>query len=519
MLEFAKDGQSFTHNLEVTPAVLTAKSYAGDIRIYMKGDDGFVIESVGPELIFRALDTQYGKRRPRCLPNIPIVKYHSMVTRKVIDIKNDSFATIDILNGQASEHPDKLVISPNGRKALVYVRIGKEIPQNDLPKVDVDADIAAVEQEWSAFLSKLPPVPPDRRAEAEAAWHVLWCSFVRAEGNLAYDTMFVNKDFMTAVWSWDHCFHALGIARGDFKAGVEQFLLPFTRQDETGKMPDLWKAPDIEFWGITKPPTHGWCLLKLMDIGEIDRATLKWIYPRLVKWTEYWFRERDDDNDGIPNYTEDGCDSGMDNSTVYDVGGKLETPDLSAYLVIQMQALVIVARKLDDEEAAKSWEARRETLLTKFYEHFWKDGRFVCVRTGTHEFDPEPTAFLPNMPLVLGADLEKEKFDKCVSELETRFLSDYGIASEDPKSKKYEADSYWRGPIWAPADYLIADGLRQGGRGDLAKEMARRYCDMIKYQAGGNYENFDPKNGEGNRAIGFSWSAAVNLMFMWDYLM
>jgi glycogen debranching enzyme len=280
----------------------------------------------------------------------------------------------------------------------------------------------------------------------------------------------------------------------------------------------MWKAPDVELWGITKPPTHGWCLLKLMEIGEINHTTLEWLYPRLVKWTEYWFNERDEDNDGIPNYTEDGCDSGMDNSTVFDVGGKLETPDLSSYLVIQMQALAVVARKLGDEEAARSWELRSKNLLAGLYDHFWKNDKFVCVESGTHKYDPEPTGHLILIPLVLGADLDKGKFDKCIADLESRFLSDYGIASEALNSKKYETGSYWRGPIWASADCLIVDGLRRGGREDLAKEIAQRYCDMIKYQAGGHYENFDPKTGQGHDAISYIWSVAVHLYFMSEYL-
>lgn len=519
ILEFEKNGQSITHSIDATPALISAKSCAGDVRIYMKGDDGFVVESNEPELVFRSLDNKIGKYWPRVVPEMPIVKDKSGATRKVVDVKKDTFAVIDIIQGSAVDGKDRITVSPEDGKAVVLFRFDKNIPSAELPSIDIDADIAEVESEWSAFLAKMPDVPADRRSEAEQAWHIMWCAFARAGGNLAADTMFVNKNYMTAAWSWDHCFHALGMARGDFQAGLNQLLSPFYLQDETGKMPDVWKSPDVAWFGITKPPVHGWCLLKLMEIQEVDIETLKWFYPRLVKWTEYWFKERDEDNDGVPNYTEDGCDSGMDNSTVYDVGGRLETPDLSAYLVIQMKALAVVARKLGDEKAAKNWESRAAKLLEGLYEHCWKNDRFVCVKSGTHEFDPEPTASLPIMPLVLGSDLDKDKFDKCVAELETRFLTDYGIASEEMSSKKYEADSYWRGPIWAPQVYLIADGLKRGGRADLAKEVATRYCDMIKYQAGGNFENFDSRTGRGNRANGFSWSAAVNLVCMWEFLM
>ena len=257
---------------------------------------------------------------------------------------------------------------------------------------------------------------------------------------------------------------------------------------------------------------------KLMEMGEIERPMLERIYGYLEKWTAFWFNERDDDGDGVPNYSEDGCDSGMDNSTVFDVKARLETPDLSAYLVIQMKALAIVARRLGNEQAARNWDARAAQLLSQLYEHCWKGDRFVCVTSGMHEFDPNPTALLPLMPIVLGEYLEADKFSKCVEQLESRFVTPYGIASEDPNGGKYVTDSYWRGPIWASSTCLIVDGLRRGGREDLAKEIARRYCDMIKYKAGGTFENHDALNGVGLCAPGFSWTAAVSLYFMTEYL-
>lgn len=518
VMEFFHNGQSISHSTETTPAELKVRSFAGDAQLYIKGDDGIVIETTGPELIFRAINSSWGGRRPKPLPEMPFLPEHSTSTRKVVDIKNNTFAIFDVIEGKVVEHQDKLSISPEGGKAVIWLRFVKDIPSIEIPNVDIDSDIAATEAEWSAWLAKLPEVPAERRAEAEQAWHILWNNYVRAEGVLHYDGIYVNKDYMTGVWSWDHCFHALGVARGNFQSAIEQLIMPFELQNDEGKMPDVWKVPDVEFWGITKPPVHGWCLMRLMEIGEVDQSVLEFMYPKLVKWTEFWFTERDDDNDGVPNYTEDGCDSGMDNATVFDVKAKLETPDLSSYLVLQMKAMAVIARRLGDEDAAKGWDARSEKLLSDMYEHFWKNDRFVCTVSGTHEFDPEPTAHLPLMAIALGEHLDKDIFAKCVAELENRFMTDCGIASEDPKSSKYERDSYWRGPMWAPQVYLTLDGLRRGGRADLAKEIARRYCDTIKYQSGGNFENIDPTNGKGLRASGFSWTSAVNLLCMWEYL-
>jgi len=121
------------------------------------------------------------------------------------------------------------------------------------------------------------------------------------------------------------------------------------------------------------------------------------------------------------------------------------------------------------------------------------------------------------MPLVLGPFLDKAVFNTMADDLERRFLTQFGPATEAPTSPLYTADGYWRGPIWAPSTYLLVDGLRRGGRDDLAREIARRFCDLV-VQAGGHYENYDALTGAGLRTRGFAWTSAVNVLLMHEYL-
>ena len=60
--------------------------------------------------------------------------------------------------------------------------------------------------------------------------------------------------------------------------------------------------------------------------------------------------------------------------------------------------------------------------------------------------------------------------------------------------------------------YLIADGLRRGGYGELAGRIARGFCNMVKNIARGNYENFDAVTGQGLCAPGYTWTASVYLL-------
>ena len=190
----------------------------------------------------------------------------------------------------------------------------------------------------------MPKVPEEHLHMAAISWYTLWSCFVRAEDVYKYDAMLMSKKYMTSVWSWDHCFNALAMSNIDLKKAMEQFLLPFELQSESGALPDMWN-PNLEpVWAITKPPIHGWCFGKLMENHEFDQDTLRKVYNHLEKWTDWWMEYNDSDCDGIPEYPQ-GFDSGWDNSTLFDIGYYLESPNLSAFLVIQVNTLEKNCRK------------------------------------------------------------------------------------------------------------------------------------------------------------------------------
>ncbi|MBI1753746.1 MAG: hypothetical protein HY014_11040 [Acidobacteria bacterium] len=384
---------------------------------------------------------------------------------------------------------------------------------------DPEADMAAIARDWEGFRAKMPAVPAERTAMAEAAWWNLWSLYAPPDTNFPTPAVLVAKADMNAVWPWDHCFPALALGRTDLDAGLEQFLLPFLNADEHGQLPDE-TAPDFMYRGVTKPPIHGWALMKLMDWHPFSQAQLERVYPKLAKWTEFWFRRRDSNHNGIPEYAGEhsGWESGWDNASgLGDKKAAYESPDLQAYLVLQMKALARVARELGRPAEAADWDRRAEGHLKLLMARFWNGRHFVVRKAGQEAADPEPTSLLNLMPLVLGEHLDKAVFNTLAKELEARFLTPYGPATEDPQSPHYRSDGYWRGPIWAPTTYLLADGLRRGGRPDLSRLIAKRFCDMVA-RAGGHYENYDSLSGQGLRCRGFAWTSAVDLLLMHEYL-
>jgi glycogen debranching enzyme len=84
------------------------------------------------------------------------------------------------------------------------------------------------------------------------------------------------------------------------------------------------------------------------------------------------------------------------------------------------------------------------------------------------------------------------------------------VPSTDPAHAGFEPLRYWRGPIWAVVNWMIADGCDWAGDAALA---ARMRADTVRLiETAGFSEYFDPTSGNGIGGADFSWTAAIYLM-------
>jgi hypothetical protein len=381
---------------------------------------------------------------------------------------------------------------------------------------DFDAACGSVQRAFDRWLGRTPAVPPRYSRCRELAAYVNFSSVVEPRGPLTRPAMYMSKNWMCAIWSWDHCFNAIGLAAGNPRLAWDQLMVLFDAQDRSGALPDCVSESGV-VWNFTKPPVHGWALRKMMQRTRwIDRERLGEIYRPLGRWTNWWLRYNDSDGDRIPDYAH-GNDSGWDNCTAFDVGTPLEAPDLSAYLVIQMDVLARIARRLGRPGEAARWKARADELLARLIRHSWRGDRFVAPRSGDHRAS-ETDTLLVYVPIVLGKRLPEPIRRKLVAALKCkgRFLTRHGLATESPRSRHYRSDGYWRGPIWAPSTLLIVDGLAACGEMNLARSIARRFCNLCA--SDGMAENFDALTGRGLRDRAYTWTASVFLILAREYL-
>jgi putative isomerase len=385
--------------------------------------------------------------------------------------------------------------------------------EHDYPQT-FDACQEQVEEEFARWRDLMPSVPARYAEAGELAAYINWASVVAPAGHITRTVMLMSKNWMSRIWSWDHCFNALALVEKAPAFAWDQLMVFIDNQHPQGVFPDSL-GHTTQVWSFCKPPIHGWALrLMLERSGWIDNSRLQEIYAPLCRWTEWWLNFRDDNHNGIPQYNH-GNDSGWDNATVFDQGLPVEAPDLSAFLIIQMDTLALVAQRIGRHTEAARWQARADELLQRLIAYSWNGEQFVSRQSVTG--DVTGTDSLINfLPLLLGQRLPAEIQAKLVAGLR-RFITDHGLATENPTSSEYDPDGYWRGPIWAPPTMMIVYGLNAIGQRELAVDISRKFCEMI--HRSGMAENFDALTGAGLRDGAYTWTSSIFAILAHEFLL
>lgn len=380
--------------------------------------------------------------------------------------------------------------------------------------VDWESCLAQRQEEWKLWLSRQISTPKPLQPARELAAYINYSCIVSPSGHFNREAMLMSKYKMTNYWTWDNCFNVLGLAIGDPQLSWDQMMLAFAHQTPQGQLPASLNNAELH-WMDAKPPVHGWTLGKLMrETDWVGMGKLNEIYQPLVAFTEWWFKFRDHDGDGLPAAFH-GNDTGWDNASVFDERPPVTTPDLSAYLVIQMEVLSKVAAVLGKEQEALSWQQRSEVLLQLMMERLWSEerGQFVALKADSQTIAPGDS-LINFMPLVLAKRLPQSMLERMVDGLiqPWRFLTDWGLATESVSSPYYNGEGYWRGPIWAPSTLLIWDGLHEAGFKAQANAIHQRFLALCA--KAGFAENFHATEGRSLRDPTYTWTSSSFLYML-----
>jgi len=510
------------YQIDFKPWLLTIYTKDGDINIYMRGSEEIVL---------------FGDCKRFCLSYsnagktgyiFPILAGKAY---RIVDRRSRFFGQLQIIKGEAElntewrpmqssrsrlicQYADVNIKTDN--QFLVWYRIEElESKVEENLNIETAREIEQIKKEYKDWVSVFPAYIDKYNDSAKLAKYILWSSVVKAKGYVTRNGILMSKNWMCSIWSWDNCFNAMALAPYHPKLAFDQLLLIMDNQCENGKLPD--RVNDRDRQAIyTKPPVYGWAFKRMLERGfNADTDTLLYFRDKLIKALDWWFTYRDDDKDGICQYNH-GNESGWDNSTAFDYGVPIESPDLTALILLNLKMISFLSKKLDDAQMSQKYDELYKNLSEKFYKHFFVNGLPQVVFNHSHEQIVNGSA-LKYISIILGEYLEPDIFNQLAYKIENEFLAPYGVTTEALKSPKFrDGNSYWRGPAWAPQNYQIADGLRRGGNKKLAKEIAERFCNAIVLQEAA-HENYDAHTGLGFDDPSYTWTASVFILFLDEY--
>jgi hypothetical protein len=229
-------------------------------------------------------------------------------------------------------------------------------------------------------------------------------------------------------------------------------------------------------------------------------------YDRLAKYIMKWF-SYDADHNGLPVWNSADA-AGTDNQ--WSRGGamsafEIEGVDLASYLVRELRAMAVIATQLGLKADSKDFNHRADALIKLINANFWDEEQGMYFdrneKTGKLGTVKSATNF---MPLFAGA-ATPERAKRMVHEHllnPAEFWLPYPVASYAKTEPDYYQDPVkkecnWRGPTWAPTNYMIFQGLQRYGYHAEARELATRLFNMAVVKNPVLREYYNAETGEG----------------------
>lgn len=361
-------------------------------------------------------------------------------------------------------------------------------------------------------------------------------------GKLKHSGLFPSYHYIwfNGFWAWDSWKHAVAIAQYDVPLAKEQIKAMYDYQTNDGFIPDcIYRDTTIEQnnYRNTKPPLSAWAVWKVYQ-QCLDINFLSEMYPKIVKQHNWWYINRDHDNDGICEYgSTDGSliaakwESGMDNAVRFDNSTILENSetayslnqesvDLNAYLFAEKKYLIEMANVLNKKEDVEMLEKQAEILKKKIQNQFFdeKTGWFYDTSIDGDEFIREMgcEGWIP-----LWAEIAtKKQAEKVKNNMmnTTLFNTKVPFQTLSASNQKFKPEGgYWRGPNWIDQSYFGVKALHNYGYHDEAYKASYKLmhnAEGVLIKGKSIRENYQAITGKGLESENFSWSAAHYLLLL-----
>jgi len=346
-----------------------------------------------------------------------------------------------------------------------------------------------------------------RLAYARSVYELI-CNTKTPRGQISRHAAFPSRGTYCCHFLWDSCFVSHGVGQFNERLAEDFLLALCENQESDGKIPHFicttWNRP-----GASQPPLIAWAAWHLYELYGNDQL-LRDVYGPVARSIEWWFSRRDEDGDGLVEYL-DGLESGWDDSPRFD-DGRVAGIDLNSYLNREMRLLAKMAPILAKDREATEWERRADAHARLIYAKLFdpEDGVFYDRLVGEDRLHKvlTPASFMPLWCGVrLPAGLASEMIARYLINPK-HFFGSRPFPSVAYSDRRFDAEQWWRGPVWPNIAWVMTEVLRIHGFERERKEAVRRLLDMMT-RSDDLGELYSASTGRPLGATALGWTCAV----------
>lgn len=267
-----------------------------------------------------------------------------------------------------------------------------------------------------------------------------------------------------------------------------------------------------------------------------DRKLLEECLPRLERFHDWYWRERDLHGNGLITLgaysgeiqharwetfdyecnmddlrlTPHPSRSGPDEGAWY---GDICVPGNTAYLVMGERSLIRLAEVTGDAGMAARRKTRMEKSIAAMRRHMWDEnaGTFLSVKRDTLEKIPVATIG-GWIPLAAGVPTDGQAQRMAAVLASPAWQTPLPVPTVDRTDKRWKSYAFWRGDVWPATNYQIASGLAAYGHHELAADIAdKSVANAIR---NGISEHYDSVSGKGLGVPDYCMSCTLATMML-----
>ena len=357
-IELLRQGVPLDPQVEATPGRLILKNGDARVEFCIADMDVIRMRGSGCTVQLHGIMGSYGNAFKDSADSWQVIPDAARSPVQVKRLAGSMQVDAPWINRLQNVEVDKAVLTFNQAGSSAFecaIQFFDGVPRDYASQISFDEAVVAVEAEFEAWAARLPELAPAYEPSRKLAAYVLWGNTVRARGLYKWPVVWGSKNWMARIWSWDQCFHAMGLAQSHPDLAWQQFMVFHEMQDTVSGMLADSMSTNKRSWVCTKDPVHGWTLGHLMRMmpQAVTQERLREAYGPLTQWTEFWMKHRNYDGDGLPCIIHP--DESFDNTTNNTLGGAVKAPEIATYLTLQMDTLAVVADKLGHPADAQRW--------------------------------------------------------------------------------------------------------------------------------------------------------------------